>query len=145
MTDFPQAAGVYCLKHRKTGDCYVGSSINLKSRIRSHIGAIADHSCPRIADLVRREGPDFEFSVLEVADNYVERERHWIATLNPSLNTHKKPGARKRPLKTLVAVAARIKGETFEAIQEIAQSEDRTVSYVVARAIREFVERRTAP
>lgn len=93
-------AGVYRLRHRKTRDCYVGSSNNLHARAGTHFDGFANtHECKVIADLIKWAGPDFDFKVLEVTDDYIARERVWIEKLKPTLNTRMRPGKTRRLLR----------------------------------------------
>jgi predicted transcriptional regulator len=53
----------------------------------------------------------------------------------------KKQGAEKKPLET---IAVKLEADLRRKVQEIAQSEERTVSQIARMAIREFVERKSA-
>ena len=101
-------SGIYKLTFKKTGEIYVGSSINIEKRFRGHTldirahalnpGCInTRHGClkktcflltcdPWDIDAVRAE---FECEVLEVVEDramLLGREQYWYDALNPSLN-----------------------------------------------------------
>lgn len=105
-------AGVYMVKSRKTGAAYIGASCFLQSRLAAHVSAILNksHKCKAIRKAFRGHGEaDIELRILERCEVYpdptyeyhppvppyrwfgrpelLERERHWIRELRPSLNS----------------------------------------------------------
>ena len=68
---------IYALHVESTDEiCYVGKSIRVKARAKEHIRRY------------QREGLRVRCEILEEAskDNWIERERYWIARLKPRLN-----------------------------------------------------------
>jgi hypothetical protein len=106
-------AGVYMVKSRKTGDSYIGASCFVQNRLACHVSAILNksHKNAKVRRAFRGHGEgDIELRILERCEVYVdrdpshgsrpipcwkwvgktlllERERHWIRTLKPSLNS----------------------------------------------------------
>jgi group I intron endonuclease len=77
--------GVYCITHRDSGRCYVGSSIDIGARIKHHINSANRGVCWKIYHAMRDHGVDsFEVKVLEMCDKEVLRirEKHWIESLD---------------------------------------------------------------
>lgn len=80
--------GIYAIRNRKSGKCYVGSAISFKSRWKNHrklLRAGQHHSqkLQRAWDKHSEEG--FEFAVLEYVKDVatlIEREQSWIDQLN---------------------------------------------------------------
>jgi group I intron endonuclease len=81
-------AGVYAIRNVETGECYVGSSVDVPSRWRHHRKTLrrncSKHPPLQLAwDKYREDG--FEFLVLEeIADisKLIEREQFWIEKLD---------------------------------------------------------------
>ena len=76
--------GIYLIRHKLTGMCYVGQSVNIAQRMRWHsYGYTGNH---RYIDLaIKKHGYDaFHYEILELCeeDNLNQREIHWIATLD---------------------------------------------------------------
>lgn len=86
--------GVYLIRHIPTDRCYVGSSISIERRWREHrrLMKSGTHPSKHLMHAYRLYGPrEFEFRVLEECDVSmeairIERENHWIQTLNPCFN-----------------------------------------------------------
>jgi group I intron endonuclease len=79
--------GVYAIKNKKNEKLYVGSSVDIKSRWRSHISDLINNKHHSIA-LQRawdKNGKDnFDFYVIEQVENYddvISREQFWIKEL----------------------------------------------------------------
>ncbi len=103
-------AGVYMIRSLITDESYIGSTVDIESRLKAHRGQIMNRSYTfgKIADAFKLHGEgDLEFRVLErckvpyfpgrtsVFDDersYAavremrEREAEWIGKLNPTLN-----------------------------------------------------------
>ncbi len=90
-----------CCKDETVTDCYIGSTHNLTTRIRSHkkrcINPNAQGHNIKIYKFIRENGgwTNWYFSILEVIEcNQQEAynsELHWIDILKPSLNTYNPP------------------------------------------------------
>lgn len=92
VSHIPASSGVYRIVHEKTGDTYIGSSINMRRRVRGIASSLRSrvNTQKRMRDLVAVHGLDgFRCEVIEEAQPSAalcEREEHWIQTLNPTLN-----------------------------------------------------------
>ena len=147
----PNAPGVYLLKHKLTGDSYVGMSSGIRWRVVAHLHAIraGDHFNSTVRALVEKHGGDFETSVLEVTtiDGCQEAEHRWIQKLQPTLNHNNNSGRPFKPPtrpwhgKGLIPLNSRVHPILLAKLKAIARADDRTLSYMVERAVREFVER----
>ena len=76
--------GIYCIRHRESGMCYVGQSRDIQKRIRVHFGS-RRKDCRVLKNAVAKYGKDaFIVEILEICeeDNLNGRERHWIASLD---------------------------------------------------------------
>lgn len=82
-------SGVYLIKNKIDGKCYVGVSVDIKNRWRQHKSAISrQNNCVKIANAIRYHGLDsFEFSVIEQCSKHQfdEKERFWIEKYNSVL------------------------------------------------------------
>lgn len=85
--------GVYAIVCTVTGDCYVGSSVDIPHRWSQHRSALkrGDHSTRHLQRAYLKYGPDaFEFLLLEEVTEsqqlILEREQFWIDTLEPTYN-----------------------------------------------------------
>lgn len=83
--------GVYKITNKYNGKSYIGSSVQVASRISNHMNRDAKRypNKPFYKDvnLYGKEG--FVFEVLEECgkDNLIEREQYWYDTLHPQYNT----------------------------------------------------------
>lgn len=90
--------GVYLIKNKLTGDCYVGSSIkSIEDRWRYHRRDLNGnkHHSSRLQNSWNKYGSEqFEFSIVEECSPVlcIEREQHFIDTLNPSFNMNPTAG-----------------------------------------------------
>ena len=74
-------SGIYCIRHKESGKCYIGQSVNLKKRVNYHVR----HTRQYIDRAIQKHGRDqFVFEILELCEesNLNQREVHWIASLN---------------------------------------------------------------
>lgn len=86
--------GVYCLLNNITGDCYVGSSINLYNRLRQHKNSLykSCHENQILNRSVSKYGIDnFSFKILKyifIIDKEIlsKKEQYYIDILNPKYN-----------------------------------------------------------
>lgn len=82
---------VYKIENSKTGDFYIGSSVDYVYRKWVHIKELLDnkHHNPILQNSWNKHGADaFVFSILEEVKNgkLIEREQYYIDTLNPRYN-----------------------------------------------------------
>ena len=88
-------AGVYKITNNITGDFYIGSSKNIKSRWASHKipSAYKKHPNSKLYKDMASYGLDnFTFEIIEETDNLKEREQYYIGQLNPSYNSKRAKG-----------------------------------------------------
>lgn len=103
-------AGIYILSCKATGASFIGASKNLDQRRESHLSSIrrrkgtpaflsAFPSTKRVVFgvLERIEIPELDITSIESAkphfeacDRLLERERHWIVKVQPTLNIRKR-------------------------------------------------------
>lgn len=93
-------SGIYCIIHRDSLMCYVGSSVDMGRRRRTHSLNAKKGSLTYVHRMIREFGENaFDFEVLEYCDKYklVERETFWIKFLNAAsiegMNTLKNPSS----------------------------------------------------
>ena len=80
-----KVSGIYCAIHRKTGKCYVGSSVNIHRRYGDHIHEAKRGSRNCFHKALINLGLDaFDFEILELCkkDKLLDRERFYIVLLN---------------------------------------------------------------
>jgi len=109
------SCGIYSFIHRDTLTCYVGSSVDIESRRKSHIAAARRGAMQRLQVAIRTLGIEsFDFEVLEqcAPDKLLERERFYIALLNAAsihgFNTNSTPVPNRYGSKYTEAHRARI-------------------------------------
>lgn len=84
-------AGIYKIKIGSA--LYVGSSKNIKKRIRSHLSNIANGTEMKKIQAAAESGEEIHVDILEkISDNetvwhMLLRERYWIEQLRPELNS----------------------------------------------------------
>lgn len=74
-------SGVYCLKTLNTKLIYIGSSETLSTRKALHKSAIKSRDTRRAnAEILSTisQGDTYQFEVIELCDNLLEREQYWI-------------------------------------------------------------------
>lgn len=81
--------GIYAILNHKDGNCYVGQSHDIRSRMRGHQRYIerGNHPNPIIREAVNRDGAEaFSVEVLEICRHHLlpERERRWFDLLKPA-------------------------------------------------------------
>lgn len=80
-------SGVYCIRHRSSGKCYVGSSARAKNRISQHKSCLrrSNHPNPKLQSAWNKYGIEaFEFTILEWVEDQNdlhERESFYISLL----------------------------------------------------------------
>jgi group I intron endonuclease len=90
--DMPKAPGVYIIRNTTNQKCYVGSTVNLRSRKFDHFTSLQKgyHKNPRLQNSFNAHGAEaFEFCVVELIDDktmLIEREQHYIDLLAPEYN-----------------------------------------------------------
>lgn len=95
-SNFKKESGIYCFKNLINGKCYIGQAINIRNRIRAHLGAIKSnkHGGLLLYKAINKHGIDnFEVSILETVT--AEEGRDIKAVLDKlekkyiqDLNTH---------------------------------------------------------
>ena len=90
-------SGIYKITNTVTGDFYIGSSKNVKSRWESHKCKYTWNRCksnPMYQDMQKYGVDKFDFQVIaEVeADSLKEKEQQFIETLNPTYNNYNAKG-----------------------------------------------------
>lgn len=86
------AGGIYMVRHRPSGEFYIGASSNLGAREYTHYTGLKNRNSGHRL-LLKKFTPfrkrDFEFVKLESCPNcrLGERERYWKRKLLPSLNS----------------------------------------------------------
>lgn len=97
-SNLPAAPGVYRVFNIESGKSYVGATSNLKLRVQMHLVKLKkqEHNSIELSKGVAEHGIElFGYQVLEITDNYEERESHWFdkykdnsynKRLNPSTN-----------------------------------------------------------
>lgn len=102
IKDNNKKAGIYRWVNNESGNSYVGSSINLSNRLRLYYNYdfISDKSKSKsksmIHDALAKYGySKFTFEILEYCDvnKVLEREQHYLDTLNPVYNILKVAGS----------------------------------------------------
>lgn len=92
--------GVYLIRNVWNGRGYVGSSVNIEDRWKTHICRLnnAKHPAGKLVNAWRKYGPSaFEFRILEVTSKaaLLEREQYWIDTTSAHvLGYNTRPDAR---------------------------------------------------
>ena len=79
-------SGIYCIRHVKTGKCYVGQSVDIAKRFREHRGSIKSNDY--VVRAINKYGVSaFAFEILELCDKSMldYREMFWIATLGTKI------------------------------------------------------------
>ena len=82
-------AGIYKITNVINGKYYLGSSKNISSRYRSHLYTLKNNksTCRILQNAVIKYGLiNFVFEVIEICENYEERESILIKNLNPKYN-----------------------------------------------------------
>jgi group I intron endonuclease len=97
-TQVGDTPGVYKITHQDSGDCYVGSSLRLRSRIRGHRKGLRvnKHENQHLQNAWNKYGSDaFTYSVLEYVPTgaVIPREQFWMDTLHPVYNIAKIAGS----------------------------------------------------
>lgn len=76
--------GIYQIKNTTTGECYVGSSVNIQERLYNHMCNLCKgvHINKLLQESWNRDGPvAFTFSILEAVENRTvlrQREVYWV-------------------------------------------------------------------
>lgn len=91
-------SGVYAIINNTSGDCYVGSSSNIKRRFKAHIRALnrGTHHSWELQRVVDKFGIDnFSFRVLEFCtyDLLLMYEQYYIDSLHPIYNISRVAGS----------------------------------------------------
>ena len=85
-------AGVYQIRNRVTGEVYIGTSVDIPTRVRGHLSMLKTgwHHNSRLQADWNTFGPSsFAFCLLDVTtddDDMIAVERRWIETLRPRVS-----------------------------------------------------------
>lgn len=85
-------SGVYQIKNLIDGNVYVGSTQDLKGRKSKHLRMLKNnnHHSNYLQNAYNKYGKEnFEFSVIEYCENYLEVEQLYLEKLNPVYNSAK--------------------------------------------------------
>ena len=88
-------SGVYKITNTITGDFYIGSSLDIKKRWRSHRSSAtwAYNTGMKLYQVFMKYGlNNFAFEIIEKTDNLHEREQYWIDKLQPTYNSKRANG-----------------------------------------------------
>lgn len=90
-------AGIYLIKNKMTGECYVGQSKDIRKRWQSHLAHLRQrrHNNDGMQCAYDEYGPNiFEFEIIErvgckqnnLRNILLDRERYWMKKLRPQYN-----------------------------------------------------------
>ncbi len=77
----PDVCGIYCVIHRDTGKCYIGSTINLRTRRNAHLSEAKSGSRIHFhRKLIELGIGEFDYEIIERCDkeNLLDREKFWM-------------------------------------------------------------------
>jgi len=98
-TKLLNSSGVYQIQSKSNGKRYIGSSINIKRRIKyGHLRELknGEHWNKYLLKHIHKYGiEDLTFSVLECCskEKLIEREQYWIDIIKPEFNLNPKAGS----------------------------------------------------
>lgn len=120
-------SGIYRIKNIITGDCYVGSSVNIEKRLRDHqrLFRLGLHNNAYMQNSYNKYGVDaFVYNVLDYCENILEREQMYIDTGAFKFNICKVAACppsqkgKKRSAETLAKLSAAHKGIVYGPMSE---------------------------
>jgi predicted site-specific integrase-resolvase len=117
----PSSSGVYRIYNPKTGDSYVGSSLNIRTRCFQHLTNIANGSSTRaLVKAFKSPEATFRVEALKLCSraDLDSEERKFIADLKPSLNSRGSQRVKETNDANLITIneAAKLKGVSRQAI-----------------------------
>jgi|GEM_PF-7049346 len=129
---FGNTSGVYKIHCIPTGDYYIGSSSRINSRLSKHKNTLNsdkhNHDNRELQALWNEHGEsNFEFSVLEYTADYKEREKFFIRSLQPSLNT--------MLVDTTAYLRIKFKPEIHEGLQSLSNRSGMKLSDLVSKLL----------
>lgn len=93
-----KCAGIYCWTHLSSGQCYIGSSIDLGIRFRQYFNYdhLTRNSMVIYKALLKHGYSAFSLEILEycIPDKVIEREQYYLDLLKPAYNILKIAGSR---------------------------------------------------
>lgn len=114
LLDIPtNTSGVYAIWNAVSGKCYIGSSKNVRKRLRAHVRMMerGTHPNPKMQTAWAKYGPShFMCDVFEFVrpESLLEREQWWFDTMKPSLNILRFADSRKGHKQSLETIEKRI-------------------------------------
>jgi group I intron endonuclease len=101
--------GIYAIRNKATGECYVGQSISIHSRIKDHLYKLSRnmHATPALQTAFNEHGlAGFVFDIVEICPRpqLTEREDHWITALGAKLQGYNRRDGIAKQRRTLVSV-----------------------------------------
>ena len=130
-------SGIYCAIHRESGMCYVGKSVNIRTRRWHHIDDARKGARTCFHRAIRKFGEDaFDFEILERCDRekLLEREQFYIALLGAAtvagFNTRQKGWANygwqpDDSTRSRMSLAQKGRKHSHETIEKIRQASSR--------------------
>lgn len=82
----PSDCKIYCIKNKLNNKRYIGSTLNIDQRFKSHKQQLNSRVHPNIPAEDYNTLDDFDFTIIEECDESIriERESHWIDHFNTS-------------------------------------------------------------
>jgi group I intron endonuclease len=82
----PKTSGIYAIKNKCSGKCYVGQAANLQSRLATHLRQLRGgkhHSPILTAAFAKYEESDWLFEIVELCEREVltARETYWASAM----------------------------------------------------------------
>lgn len=94
-------SGIYQIRNTVNGKFYIGSSCNLAKRKYEHFRQLKKKTHPNIIlqNSWNKNGNVFEWSILEITDDLLEKEQYYLDKLKPEYNISKEAKRIKFELK----------------------------------------------
>lgn len=151
VESLPNSPGVYLLTHRVTNDTYVGSSLDVRRRVRGHLCSLRAgcHENKGLLKLCLTSGFDLEAKLLEETTEEMRLivEAKWVHSLRPSLN-RRRMSANTAALPTSEPKFIRflVQGteDVHKRLQHLAIDLDTSAEKLAGRLLAEAVERAEA-
>lgn len=112
LDKFKNKKGVYAFYINE--HMYIGSSVNIYNRYKEHLASLkkGTHYNSFLQRCANKYGiSNLNYKVLELCDNYIERETYYIKTLNPNMNVEKDPISKVKSETTKIKIGLANKGK----------------------------------